>query len=386
MESFDLENLFENVPDSVSIIDRKYRILLVNRTFRKWLRSLNIDEEIGGKTVFKAFPFLPKRVKEEYDKVFRTGKIVVTEEKTKPNGSVIVTETRKVPVKKNGKVVHIITIVRDITKRRAAEEEFKEGKEKYESLFNKSNDPIFIHDMKGNMIDVNQRAIELFGYSKKEMLLMKIKDLHPHEALKKSKWAFMVIAKKGFVNFQVDFKKKGGRIFPGEVSASVFKIRGKKVIQGIVRDVTEKEFAKQALHESRRKYRLIFELCPAVVVLIDREGVIQEINREILHLLGYRPREIIGRNLRELKFFPKASKAKITKNFSKRMRGQRAEPYDIECIAKDGKVKIGRLVANVLKDDHGRIIGEVGIISDMTDIKAAEKKLRKACMLKGFNP
>ena len=48
MASFDLENLFENVPDSVSIIDRKYRILLVNRTFRKWLKSLKLDEEIGS--------------------------------------------------------------------------------------------------------------------------------------------------------------------------------------------------------------------------------------------------------------------------------------------------------------------------------------------------
>ena len=138
----------------------------------------------------------------------------------------------------------------DVTDRKAAEDALRDSEEKFSNLFHRSNDAIFLHDLEGTILDVNDRGSELFGYSRKEIRALKIAGLHPKEELKRSQAAFATIARDGFVNFEIMFKKKDGTIFPGEVSSSLFEIGGKKLIQGIVRDVTER---KQAEREINRR-------------------------------------------------------------------------------------------------------------------------------------
>ncbi len=146
-----------------------------------------------------------------------------------------------------GEFQGVLVLSTDITDRKRVEEELEQSEEKYSNLFHYSNDAIFLHDLEGSIIDVNQKTLSLFGYTKPEILLIKIPDLHPPASIELSKWAFGSISKEGFVNFEIDFKKKNGEVFPAEVSSSLFDIRGKKVIQGIVRDITERKRAEQAL-------------------------------------------------------------------------------------------------------------------------------------------
>lgn len=143
-------------------------------------------------------------------------------------------------------------ILEDISERKYAEFTLKESEEKYSELFHNSNDAIFIHDPEGNIVDVNQKTLNIFGYSRDEILNLKIKDLHPQDALEQSRMAFEKVTTKGFVNFEIEFKKKNGALFPAEVSSSLFEIGGRKVIQGIVRDITErKRFQEQLIRSSK---------------------------------------------------------------------------------------------------------------------------------------
>lgn len=81
-------------------------------------------------------------------------------------------------------------ILEDISERKYAEFTLKESEEKYSELFHNSNDAIFIHDPEGNIVDVNQKTLNIFGYSRDEILNLKIKDLHPQDALEQSRMAF----------------------------------------------------------------------------------------------------------------------------------------------------------------------------------------------------
>jgi len=121
----------------------------------------------------------------------------------------------------------------------------KESEEKYHNLFEHSNDAIFVHDLDGKIVDVNQKTLDLFGYTKSQILSLKLPKLHPDYALCKSQLAFETIAQTGSVNFEIDFRKKNGSIFPASVSSSLFEAGGKKLIQGMVCDITRQRKSEQ---------------------------------------------------------------------------------------------------------------------------------------------
>ena len=79
----------------------------------------------------------------------------------------------------NGKIVSIIGAGRDITDRKIAENAIRTSEEKYRSLFNQSSEGIYLHDLEGNILDVNNKACQQMGYSRDELLRLKVFELFP---------------------------------------------------------------------------------------------------------------------------------------------------------------------------------------------------------------
>ncbi len=159
-----------------------------------------------------------------------------------------------------------------LSKRKRAVEALRESERKFSSLFHLSNEAIFIHDLSGNMIDVNNKAAELFGYGRTEMLSMKVLQLHPASVLPDSRKAFDAIQREGAVNLELDFVRKDATVFSAELSASVIDLGGGKVIQGLVRDITERKLAEERLLKSEAKTRAILNAIPDMVFQLDRNG------------------------------------------------------------------------------------------------------------------
>jgi PAS domain S-box-containing protein len=114
----------DSIGVAIHVVDENLQFLLFNQTFKQWCRDLGIDllENVIGHELFEIFPFLPEGVRAEYRQVFESGEILATEERTPVNGREFITETRKIPFLKDGKTVQVVTVVRDITIRRSAEE------------------------------------------------------------------------------------------------------------------------------------------------------------------------------------------------------------------------------------------------------------------------
>ena len=113
----------DSMRDAIHLVDEELTIIYWNKAFRRWANDYGLKTEVEGKSIFEVFPFLPDSVRSEYERVFSEGKIVITEENTELNGLRIATETRKIPVLENGKVVRVVTVIRDITGRTEAQEE-----------------------------------------------------------------------------------------------------------------------------------------------------------------------------------------------------------------------------------------------------------------------
>ena len=108
--------------DPAHVVDRDYRIVLVNEAYRSWCRGLGAGEKVAGGNLFETHPFLGDRVREEYERVFATGRPLRTEETTILRGRRIETETQKLPVVEDGVVSRVLTVMRDVTDRKRHEE------------------------------------------------------------------------------------------------------------------------------------------------------------------------------------------------------------------------------------------------------------------------
>jgi PAS domain S-box-containing protein len=263
----------------------------------------------------------------------------------------------------------------DITERKRAEEALRESEEKYSGLFHHSNDAIFVHDLEGNFLDVNQKALDQFGHSKSEILSIKVPDLHPPEALEKSRSAFETITQKGFVNFETVFKKNTGELFDAEVSSSLFEIEGKKVIQGIVRDITERRRAEEALRESVENFKsLARNANDGILIAAGEEGVSVYANRRASEITGYSVDELLEIGLHEVVAPDEVEE--VADRYKRRLAGENVPgQYETALVKKSGKIFPVELSSarTVWKGLPASIV----IIHDITERKQAEEVLLK---------
>ncbi|NEQ52349.1 MAG: PAS domain S-box protein, partial [Leptolyngbya sp. SIO3F4] len=123
----------------------------------------------------------------------------------------------------------------------------KNFEQQYKTLFNHLNDGIILHDPLGNILDINLKAIQLLGYSHEEATQLTVQQLHPQEAIAACKAAFQIVMEEGEISFETLFCHRNGTPFPAEVSAKRLQINDKFLIQGIIRDLTERKLAERTL-------------------------------------------------------------------------------------------------------------------------------------------
>jgi PAS domain S-box-containing protein len=152
-----------------------------------------------------------------------------------------------------------------VTKRKQAEKTLKESEEKYRALMNEAGDAIVLADTNGNLLEVNKKAEELLSYTKEELLNMNIAQIHPKEELEKTIAAFKVSAPLN------DGKvlRKDGKIVPVDITGSAIEYAGKKVIQGIFRDITEQKRTEEELREAQKRFEDVLNSLDSLVYVIE---------------------------------------------------------------------------------------------------------------------
>lgn len=131
------------------------------------------------------------------------------------------------------------------------------------------------------------------------------------------------------------------------------------------------------LKESEEKYRKIFELSPEIIGIVDKKGNIIDINRMVLSWLGYKPEEFIGKNFFDLSNLTEKSRAQLKEKFDKEIFGIEVPAYDVTFITKTGEKVVGSVQATPIKDENGKVIREIIMISDVTERKKMEEKLNR---------
>jgi len=137
-------------------------------------------------------------------------------------------------------------------------------------------------------------------------------------------------------------------------------------------EMAERMQIESALRGIEKKYRVIFELSPEAVLLLDREGNVLDANERLHKWLGYRPEEVIGKNLLKIPAFP-AESIKAMERFSRQESGQPSG--EINFISKSGEKRVWRMFSSAIKDEGGEVQRLV-MIADITENKAMVEAIK----------
>jgi PAS domain S-box-containing protein len=297
-----------------------------------------------------------------------------------------------------GKAIGYVGMVRDITKRKEYErqlEEYnvrlekevqdrtkklKESEEKYRRLFEVSKDPLYMTTKKGNLIDLNQATVELFGYGSKEDL-MKIGSttklyVNSEDRRKMQKR----MEEKGFVkDMEQELKRKDGTKIHALVTGNTRRDDKGNVIgyQVMVKDITERKLAEEALKGSEERYRTLLNNANDAVFVYQRTaegmpGKFIEVNDVACQRLGYTREELLMLSPLDIAVPEKVS------DFSALMEKFLADKHVVwewVNVAKDGR-KIPVEISTHLFDLNGQPT-VLSITRDITERKHAEEKLKE---------
>lgn len=297
----------------------------------------------------------------------------------KKNGETIYVESMGSLIFRDGKPYAIQGIARDISDRKKSEDTLRESEEKYRTILNNIEEGYFEVDLAGNFTFFNESMRKILGHKKYELMGMNNRDYMDEENSRKVFNIFNTVYKTGQASKIYNYvliAKDSSRHF---IESSVTLIRGSDAspsgFRGIVRDVTDRRKAEEALRESEEKYRAILDNMLDGYIESDLSGTNIFINRSAHERLGYSREEYLGMNYKEYTTPENAKKLFNTYNRVYRT-GEPSKLADYDLITKDGRSLAFEASVTLMKDISGKPIGFRALSRDITERKHSEEELK----------
>ncbi len=172
-----------------------------------------------------------------------------------------------------------------------------ESESRFRIMLDNAQDALFLADQEtARILDVNHLACASLGYTRQELLERTVPAVDPQVST--ASWASLWGGRlPGYsASFPSEHRRKDGSTFPVEVNASVIEMHGRPLVLGLSRDVSARLEAENALRESERIHRIIFENSPLGMIYFNNEGVITRCNERFAELMGAPAGKLIGFN------------------------------------------------------------------------------------------
>jgi PAS domain S-box-containing protein len=181
-----------------------------------------------------------------------------------------------------------------------AHRRLKEQDEMHRSLMENSIDAVQLLDEHGRFLDVNDRGCEMIGYSREELLSMRIADIDPNYPAD-GFYRFWKEQPKGrSVLFETAHRHKDGTLIPVEVNGIFFLVGTERYLFGVARDITERKENERRVAESEQNLRVTLDSIGDAVIATDRRGLVARMNPVAERLCGWRREQAVGRPLPEI--------------------------------------------------------------------------------------
>ncbi|SMD33101.1 PAS domain S-box-containing protein [Reichenbachiella faecimaris] len=349
-KSFDL--IYSSTNDLIFLMEVEpndsFRCVSVNRAFLELTNKKRGD--VVGKTIDDIWDAeRSATIKSYYREAIETKKPITYQIKFRTGNNIVIVETKVTPVfDHRGRCTNLSGISRDITTAEAVRSELGYEREKYQTLFSKANDAIFI--LKDDLIiECNDRTTEIFGRDREGLIGYAPHELSP-QVQPDGKTSDRRMDQD---NFQWVHTKKDGSYFTADVTLSRYHFKNEEYTQAIVRDVSERIKAEEVLRASEKRYRTIFENSLDGIYKSTPEGRFVEVSPALVAMLGYdSEEELLSINIKKDLYFKEEDRFKHSNQYRlKKKNGDEIWVEDHGFYQYDGE---------------GKVIFHQGILRDVT--------------------
>ena len=300
---------------------------------------------------------------------------------------------RRIPVEISSRLFEedgqtmVLSVVRDLTERKAAEAALLSQQEKWQALFEYAPDACYLHDLSGTFVEGNRAAEDLIGYDRGELIgrsLLQLNLLNREELIRAAALLARNAQGEPTGPDELVLRRKDGSTRTVETRTYPVEVEGKRLVLGIARDISVRKQVEEALRESEERFRTIIENSAAGYFFIDCEGCFQSVNDTWLRLHKYESAdEIIGRHfsVTQVEEDQQCAKEIVVRSLN----GERIASGEFRRRCKDGSVGWHTFSLGPVRRS-GAIVALEGFLIDITEHKKTEQDYRTLFreMLDGF--
>jgi PAS domain S-box-containing protein len=254
-----------------------------------------------------------------------------------------------------------------------------EQQRKYKILAETLPEGVLITDRQGILTYVNPALEQMFGIPSTASLGTNFRKYIAAESVRIAEEAFLGCAQGRTVR-EVELRAVHGdrHVFPIEIVASpIFKAGEFQGVESVVRDITDRKRAQEALRRSERQFRSTFENAAIGIAYVALDGRITQANSRFCEITGYSSQEILGKTCEEITL---AEDWEAERESLRRLWEGAVPHYSIEkrCRRPDGRPVWVHLTRSIQRDEAGRPDCFIVLVEDISDRKRAEEALRES--------
>ncbi|MFN8384651.1 MAG: diguanylate cyclase [Anaerolineales bacterium] len=260
------------------------------------------------------------------------------------------------------------------------------SEEFFQNIFSQAGDGIFLIDEQGVMMEMNPRGCEILGYSREELMGQPVLKFQPVDELPHIQQKLIQLSVDRIVTTESVFIRKDGVRVPVEITG---KLMSNNQIIGMLRDISERRLAVQALIDSEMKFRSLVEQSPDGIFVVNEGGYIIEWNGGMENISGLKRSVALGEMIWNVHYtlLPEelhtdSMLERLQNKFNEILEtGQGPElcaPYETIFQLTAGNFHNVEVVMYTYKTNIGYRIG--GIVRDITQRKQAERRLEYLAM------
>lgn len=271
--------------------------------------------------------------------------------------------------------------IRDINEQKITEEKLRSSERRYRALFNSANDEILVFQLDDQhkalpFMEVNDFACRQLGYTREELLQMKISDIVAASPEDLNESLRRLIKNREMV-LKTHHIAKNGRHIPTEVNAHLFELNNRATVMVIGRDITERIKAERSLRKERNFVSAIVDTAGALIVVLDHSGRIVRFNPACEEMTGYSADEIQGQRFDEL-LLVEEEIDQVKEIFDMLSRGDYPVEHENFWVTKDGQLRRINWSNTCIYNEDGEVEFIIAIGNDVTERRKVERALQES--------